>query len=101
VPLAIPANPPPNTVLFGAAGVRIVLNEQTLSGDGSSRLALAVNARRIEFTNAVLGLGLLNGAIGISHSEAALTAAPEPAAPLLTLLAAAVMRFVMVRRGRA
>lgn len=87
VPLAIPANPAPNTVLFDAAGVLILLNEQTLAGDGVSGLGLAVNALRIEFTNAVLGLGLLNGEIVIAHSEAALAAVPEPSAALLVLAA--------------
>jgi hypothetical protein len=86
-PLAIPASPAPNTVLLDAGGIRIVLNEQLLSGDGTSGLALAVNALRIEFTNAVLGLGLLNGQIVIAHSEASLAAVPEPSGALLALAA--------------
>jgi hypothetical protein len=99
VPLAIPANPAPNTVLFDAAGVLIVLNEQTLSGDGSSGLALVVNALRVEFTNAVLGLGLLNGEIVISHSEAALAAVPEPSLALLALAAAGLLAALGRRAG--
>ena len=89
VPLAIPANAPPNTLLIDADGVRIVLNEQVTTGDGASQLALTVNALRIEFTNAVLGLGLLNGTIVVSHSESALSAVPEPSLALLALAGAA------------
>lgn len=100
VPLAIPANPAPNTVLIDLAGVRIVLNEQILTGDGASGLALAVNALHIEFTNAVLGLGLLNGEIVISHSEAALAAlVPEPSLAWLALAAAGGLAALGRRRG--
>jgi len=100
VPLSIPANAPANTVLVDAGGVRIVLNEQTTTGNGTSGLALEVNALRIEFTNAVLGLGLLNGTIVIAHSEAALSAVPEPSLALLALAGAGGLAARTRRPGR-
>ena len=96
---SIPASPAPNTVLWNAGGILVVLNEQLLSGDGTSGLALAVNALRIEFTNAVLGLGLLNGQIVIAHSEASLAAVPEPSAALLALAAAGLLAGLGRRPG--
>jgi hypothetical protein len=71
VPLAIAANPPPNTVLVNTAGIRVVLNEQLLSGDGVTSLSLTVNAIHITFTNVVVGgIGILNGDIIIASSHA-------------------------------
>lgn len=91
VPLVIPVDPAPNTVLIDSAGVRIVLNEQSSSGDGVNVRGIEVNAIHVEFTNAALGLGLLNGDIVISHSEAALSAIPEPSVVPLAALAAGVL----------
>ena len=71
VPLVIAANPPPNTVLVNTAGIRVVLNEQLLSGDGVTSLSLTVNAIHITFTNVVVGgIGILNGDIIIASSHA-------------------------------
>ena len=99
VPLSIPASPAPNTVLWNAGGILIVLNEQILSGAGSSGLALVVNALRIEFANAALGLGLLNGEIVIARSEAALAAVPEPSVALLVLTVASLLAGLGRRPG--
>lgn len=72
----------PNDVLLNLAGVRIVLNEQTQSGDGVSSAGMDVNAIHITLTNVPYlwgaQLSLLNGDIIISHSEAELIAAPTP-----------------------
>ena len=87
----------PNTVILGAAGVRVTLNEQVLTGAGTSNETLLVNTIDISLANAaqpILGdalkrANLLNGSIVIGHSKASLSAVadakpvPEPASLLL------------------
>jgi hypothetical protein len=87
----IPSAPAPNTVLVNAGGVRVVLNEQTISGNGVTSRDISTNAVDVTFTNApfasATGPGLLNGTIILSHSEAhvqgAVAAVPEPASFVL------------------
>jgi hypothetical protein len=87
----IPSAPAPNTVLVDAGGVRVVLNEQTISGNGLTARDISTNAVDVTFTNALFasatGPGLLNGTIILSHSEAhvagAVAAVPEPASWVL------------------
>lgn len=87
----IPSAPAPNTVLVDAGGVRVVLNEQTISGNGVTFRDISTNAVDVTFTNApfasATGPGLLNGTIILSHSEAhvlgAVAAVPEPASFVL------------------
>src|SRR5689334_15444162 len=97
----IDLTPAPNTVLLNLFGVKIVLNEQTPSGNGIDDADLEVNALHISFANvpAVFGatVGLLNGDIIISHSQAALTAEPNAAVPepsSLLLLASGIISIV-------
>jgi hypothetical protein len=87
----IPSAPAPNTVLVNAGGVRVVLNEQTISGNGVTSRDISTNAVDVTFSNApfasATGPGLLNGTIILLHSEAhvqgAVAAVPEPASFVL------------------
>ena len=56
-PLMVPVNPVPNTVLVNALGIKIVLNEQIVSGDGVTSRGLTVNAIHIYLNNAHVGGG--------------------------------------------
>lgn len=82
--LAIPSNPTPNFVLLDALGIRIVLNEQSTTGNGSTTRGISVNAIHIELDVSLLGIGALSGDIVIGHSEAEVqcsfvpTATPSP-----------------------
>jgi len=68
--LAILVNPAPNTVLLDEQGIRIVLNEQFITGTGEDR-RIVVNAIHIYFDDVSLeGIGLLDGDIVVAHSEA-------------------------------
>jgi uncharacterized repeat protein (TIGR01451 family) len=86
--LTIPPNPAPNTVLLDVLGIRVVLNEQSVSGNGATTATLAVNAVHVSLSNTILSLiGALSGDIVIAHSEATLTCgiAVETAAASLTM----------------
>jgi hypothetical protein len=104
----IDLTPAPNTVLLNALGITIILNEQTPSGNGIDNADLEVNALHISFVDvpAILGttLGLLNGDIIISHSEAALIAEPNvvdvPEPGSLLLLAGGITLIFGLRRKR-
>lgn len=77
--LSVPLNPAPNTVLWDAAGLRIVLNEQT-SFTGGFGASMDTNAIHISLVDIATVGGLVNGDIIISHSDAAMVSAvPEPA----------------------
>ncbi|RJG25864.1 PEP-CTERM sorting domain-containing protein [Massilia cavernae] len=102
----IVASPAPNTPLFSAPGLTVTLNEQIHTGDGINSLGLAVNAIHIAFNNFAHGLGLINGDIIISHSEALLTAIPNndngqvPEPGTLLLLAGGMIGFMAMGRRR-
>jgi uncharacterized repeat protein (TIGR01451 family) len=90
--LHIGASVPPNTVLLNLLGVRVVLNEQIVGGDGVTSRAISVNAIHISVQNSLLGpLGRLTSNIVIAHSEAQVVCAapPAPKADLSVTLAAA------------
>ncbi len=70
------AHAAPNTVLLNLAGLEIILNQQIPSGDGISSAGMQTNAIVVEFTNFVLGAGLLNGDIIVAHSQADIMGAP-------------------------
>lgn len=96
--LTVDANAAANTVLFDALGIRIVLNEQIVGGDGVSGRSMEVNAIRITFDDVAAGLGLLNGDIRIGHSFASMNAIVP--APATGGLAAAVGVLAARRRRR-
>jgi uncharacterized repeat protein (TIGR01451 family) len=67
------ATPAANTELLNILGIRIVLNEQTVAGDGVTTSSLTVNAVHVYIANALLtGLGVLSGDVVIAHSQASL-----------------------------
>jgi len=71
VGLSIDASPPPNTVLLDLLGIRVVLNEQIVSGDGVNSRGITVNAIHVDLTNTILTLiGALSGDIIIARSQA-------------------------------
>lgn len=92
----IVSNPAPNTVLFSGGGLDIVLNEQIVTGDGTSARGIEVNAIHLTMTDVPSALGLLNGDVIWSHSEASLNAIPEP--PTLVLLAVGLAAMLKRRR---
>ena len=80
----VSVHPAPNTVLLNLAGIKVVLNEQLLGGDGTTSRSLTVNAVHVQLRNSLLsGLGLLSGDIIIAQSQAAAQCAgPRPTADL-------------------
>jgi len=69
--LTIASNPPPNFELLNLLGIRVVLNEQIVTGDGVNSRGITVNAIRIDLTNTILSLiGALSGDIVIAQSQA-------------------------------
>ncbi len=80
--LQIGATVPPNTVLLNLLGIRVVLNEQILGGDGITSRTISVNAIHISVVNSLLApLGSLSGDIVIAHSDAQVVCAPPPPPP--------------------
>lgn len=72
--LSVPGSPAPNTTLVNLLGIRVVLNEQILTGNGTTNRRIQVNAVHVTISNAVLSLiGALSGDIVISHAEAQVT----------------------------
>jgi hypothetical protein len=71
---SISSSPGPNTVLIDNLGVRVVLNEQFVGGNGTTTQSIAVNGIHISVSETLLSLiGTLNGDIVISHAEASIT----------------------------
>jgi uncharacterized repeat protein (TIGR01451 family) len=69
--LTIAVNPPPNFELINLLGIRVVLNEQIVTGDGVTGRGITVNAIHVDLTNTALTLiGALSGDIIISQSQA-------------------------------
>ena len=69
--LNIDVNPPPNFELLNALGIRVVLNEQIVTGNGTDSRGITVNAIRIDLTDTILTLlGTLSGDIIIAQSQA-------------------------------
>lgn len=69
--LTISSTPPPNFELLNLLGIRVVLNEQIITGDGVNSRGITVNAIRIDLTNTILSLiGALSGDIIIAQSQA-------------------------------
>lgn len=71
VGLNIDASPAPNTVLLDLLGIRVILNEQIVSGDGVNSSGITVNAIHIDLSDTILSLlGTLSGDIIIAQSQA-------------------------------
>ncbi|WP_454147209.1 PEP-CTERM sorting domain-containing protein [Methylocaldum sp. MU1018] len=89
ISIALDALPAPNTTvdlsLLGLAGITLILNEQSITGDGISGKDVFVNAIHLIFNATALGLATLTGDIVISHSEAHIAAQPTPAPEPATL----------------
>ncbi|HML94807.1 MAG TPA: DUF11 domain-containing protein [Thermodesulfobacteriota bacterium] len=69
--LTIDSSPTPNFELINLLGIRVVLNEQIITGDGVNSRGITVNAIRIDLTDTVLSLiGALSGDIVIAQSQA-------------------------------
>jgi uncharacterized repeat protein (TIGR01451 family) len=78
--LIVPGHPAPNTVLLDAAGVRIVLNEQTRTEDGPETREITVSAVHVYLRNAPLsGLGRITGDIVLARSQASVRCPSGPA----------------------
>jgi uncharacterized repeat protein (TIGR01451 family) len=70
--LSVASHPAPNTVLLNVAGIKVILNEQIRSGDGTMASALTVNAVHVSLQNSLVsGIGVLSGDIVIAQSRAA------------------------------
>ena len=94
-------NPAVNAVLLNVLGLRIVLNEQLLTGDGLTTRGLTTNAIHATFTNFLVGGGLLSGDLIVGQSTAAgsiATAVPEPASLALLLVGFAAVDTAARRR---
>jgi len=93
VDFLLDANAAPNTMIsinssvsgLGSfvGNIDVILNEQTLSGDGNSFQSIDVNALRLNFNAVELDLGLispvsLNGSLTIANSAANMSAVPVP-----------------------
>ncbi len=62
-------NPAPNTVIFNAGGLKIVLNEQLTSSD-TNLLSRTTNAIHIFFDRFAISTGILSGGITVAQSQA-------------------------------
>jgi hypothetical protein len=89
--------PSPNDVILSLAGLTITLNQQIETViDGG--IAIETNAIAIDFSNFVLGTGLVNGDIIIANSFASV---PEPATWVEMLAGFGAVGFLMVGRAKA
>ncbi|MHB8637201.1 MAG: hypothetical protein ACYC96_12100 [Fimbriimonadaceae bacterium] len=77
-PYLFTTTPSPNTVMYNAGGLRIVANDQTVTGDGITSRGISITALDFTFTNFAYGSEVLNGEVQFSHAQAAMTATPEP-----------------------
>jgi hypothetical protein len=97
-------DPLPNTILVNLLGLRVILNEQLVSGNGSATLGLVTNAIHVYFDSFAVGGGVLNGNIIVADSAAdisggAIAALPEPAV-WIQMLAGFVLVGVGIRGRR-
>jgi hypothetical protein len=99
-------NPTANTVLVDLLGLRIVLNEQIVTGDGISSLEIETNAIRATFTDFLLGGRLLNGDLVFASSQASIKgympaapAVPEPSTWAMLIAGFGMIGFAARRRA--
>lgn len=110
VNLGANATSAPNNVLLDTLGLRIVLNEQIVGGNGGSMQSLTTNAINIGFNNYLLGGRLLTGNVIIGNSFASIvidpadpidppvSGVPEPAVWLQMIAGFGLAGFAMRRR---
>ena len=83
--LMISASPSANDILLSTAGITVTLNEQIVTGNGTTSRGITVNAIHISLSNAGLsGIGALSGDIIIGQSQAELLCATPTETPTLT-----------------
>lgn len=104
--LGVNAQVSPNFVLVDALGLRIVLNEQIVGGNGGDFQSLTTNALNIGFVDYLLGGRLLTGNVIIASSYAEIRfddpdpvgAVPEPAVWLQLVTGFGLTGFAVRRR---
>lgn len=83
--LGLLASATPNTVAVSLAGLKLTLNEQLVAGTATS-IFQQTNAAHLTFNQFSYDGGLLNGDVILGHSEAQISAVPEPATWALMLV---------------
>ena len=105
--LAANAQVLPNTVLIDQLGIRIVLNEQIVGGNGDTSQALTTNAINIRLNNYLLGGRSLTGNLIVGNSYASIDiddaiiptpGVPEPAVWLQLIAGFGLTGAVLRRR---
>src|SRR5688572_20610050 len=67
----IDSHPEPNTVLIDTPGIRVVANERIVTGSGTNKQSLTVNAIHVYLTNVnLLGIGTMTGDLIVAQSRA-------------------------------
>ena len=89
--------PAVNTVVLSLTGLKVMLNEQLRSTTANS-LFLQTNAVHISLDNYSLAGKLLSGDVILGHSEASVTAVPEPMTWGTMVLGFGAIGFAMRRR---
>lgn len=97
------ASPSANLVIVNALGLTVTLNRQLVNGVAGGSCAandchISVDAIALEFSDFLLGGGLLNGELTLGHSEASLSAVPVPAA--VWLFGSGLVGLIGVARRR-
>lgn len=96
--------PSANDIVFNSGGLLIELNRQVPAGNGTTSDGITTDAIYIDFTNFILGTGLLNGDIIVSQSQADILgsaqAVPEPGVWALMLIGFAGLGVAMRARRR-
>jgi uncharacterized repeat protein (TIGR01451 family) len=77
--LTLTGSPGPNTVVFDQLGVRVVLNEHGVSGNGTGAAAVSVNAIHVYLSDFLVAGQLVSGDLVIGHTEAAVECATSAA----------------------
>ncbi|MCC9655242.1 PEP-CTERM sorting domain-containing protein [Rhodopirellula halodulae] len=82
-------------------GATLILNEQSLVGDGTSSLSLDTNAINLQLTNVgVTGVGELDGSVLVGSTNASLNASAVPEPSSLAVLGFASLGGIVWRRRR-
>ncbi len=93
-----------NTVVLDTLGLKIVLNEQIITGNGTTDAAIQTNAFHLFFDDYVLGLRTITGGLVIGHSAVRIQvdphapSVPEPAAWLEMIAGFGIIGVIARRR---